>query len=238
MRISSDSIVVFEIGPFIFNGTMLFILVVMAVLILVSLLGTRKISHGKKIRRWQNLLEMVFDYMKNQIHEMTQQNPEPYIPFIGSLFLYIAVSNLLAFIPGYYPPTGSLSATAALALCVFFAVPIFGISRRGFLNYLKQYIQPSPLMLPFNVIGEISRTLALAVRLFGNMMSGTIIAGVLISVIPLILPVVMQLLGVIVGFIQAYIFAMLATVYIASATRAEIEKEKKLDSKKNNGKGE
>ena len=231
MRISSDSIVVFEIGPFVFNGTMLFILVVMAVLILVSLLGTRKISHGKKIRRWQNLLEMVFDYMKNQIHEMTQQNPEPYIPFIGSLFLYIAVSNLLAFIPGYYPPTGSLSATTALALCVFFAVPIFGISRRGFLNYLKQYIQPSPLMLPFNVIGEISRTLALAVRLFGNMMSGTIIAGVLISVIPLILPVVMQLLGVIVGFIQAYIFAMLATVYIASATRAEIEKENKLDSK-------
>ena len=240
MRISSDSIELFDIGPFTVNATMVFILVVMAVLFVIAWLGTRKISHGMKIGRWQTSLEMTVTYMKSQIREVTQQDPEPFMPFIGSLFLFIVVSNLLAIVPGYQPPTGSLSVTAALAICVFFAVPIFGVSRRGVRAYFSQYIQPSPLMLPFNIIGELSRTLALAVRLFGNIMSGSIIAAVLISVIPLVLPVVMQLLGVIVGVIQAYIFAILATVYIASATKVQVQKEQKTASpqKENNNTGD
>jgi F-type H+-transporting ATPase subunit a len=123
-------------------------------------------------------------------------------------------------VPWYQPPTGSLSTTAALAICVFFAVPAFGIARSGPGAYFKRYLQPSFLMLPFHVMGELSRTLALAVRLFGNIMSGTIIIAILLSIVPLFVPIVMQALGLLIGQIQAYIFAVLAAVYIASAARS------------------
>jgi F-type H+-transporting ATPase subunit a len=146
-----------------------------------------------------------------------RQEPGPYLPFIGTMFLFIAVSNLLAVVPGYRPPTGSLSTTAALAICVFIAVPAFGIARQGARTFLRQYLRPTPLMLPFNVIGEFSRTLALAVRLYGNIMSGTVLAGILLSLAPFFFPVLVQLLGLLTGMVQAYIFAVLAMVYIASA---------------------
>jgi F-type H+-transporting ATPase subunit a len=139
------------------------------------------------------------------------------MPFIGTLFLFIATANLLGVVPGYWSPTGSLSTTAALAVCVFVAVPIFGIAKSGLGDYLRQYLQPSPFMLPFNIIGELSRTLALAVRLFGNVMSGQMIVAILLAIVPLFFPIIMQLMGMLVGVIQAYIFAVLATVYIASA---------------------
>jgi len=126
---------------------------------------------------------------------------------------------VLTVIPGYSPPTGSLSTTTALATCVFIAVPAFGIARKGWLSYLKQYLQPSVFMLPFNIIGELSRTLALAVRLYGNMMSGTVIAAILLSFVPLFVPILMQMFGLLTGMIQAYIFSILAMVYIASATQ-------------------
>jgi F-type H+-transporting ATPase subunit a len=128
------------------------------------------------------------------------------------------MANLFTIIPGYEPPTSSLSTTAALALCVFFAVPLFGIGRRGWRGYLKSYVQPTVIMLPFNLISELSRTLALAVRLFGNMMSGTMIIAILLTITPFIFPVAMTLLGLLTGMVQAYIFAILATVYIAAAT--------------------
>jgi F-type H+-transporting ATPase subunit a len=130
-------------------------------------------------------------------------------------------ANLLNLVPGITPPTASLSTTTALALCVFLAVPVFGIARDGVVAYLKQYLRPTPLMLPFNLIGEISRTIALAVRLYGNIMSGTVIVGILLSLVPFFFPVLMQLLGLITGVIQAYIFAILAMVYIASASAAQ-----------------
>ena len=136
--------------------------------------------------------------------------------FIGS---WKATANILAVVPGYSPPTGSLSTTTALAICVLAAVPIYGMHRKGVLGYLKSYIQPTPLMAPFNIIGEISRTIALAIRLYGNVMSGTVIVGILISIAPFFFPVAMQLLGLLTGVIQAYIFAILAMVYIASAIR-------------------
>ena len=129
-------------------------------------------------------------------------------------------------VPGYHAPTGSLNTTAALSLCVFFAVPVFGIATGGVGAYLKNYIKPSPIMLPFNIIGELSRTLALAVRLFGNIMSGSMIAGILLSIAPLFLPVIMDAFGLLVGQIQAYIFAILASVYIASSIRT---KKKNID---------
>jgi len=162
--------------------------------------------------------------MQNQIREVGQQDPAPYLAFVGTLFMFIATSNLLAVVPGYLPPTGSLSTTTALALCVFVAVPLYGITRQGLLGYLKNYIQPSVFMLPFNIVGELSRTLALAVRLYGNIMSGTVIGAILLSIVPLFFPILMQALGLLTGMIQAYIFAVLAMVYIASATRAHAER--------------
>ena len=126
--------------------------------------------------------------------------------------------------PFYEPPTGSLSTTAALALSVFIAVPIYGIREQGLWKYLKSYLQPTWIMLPFNIISEISRTLALAVRLFGNMMSGAMIVGILLTISPFIFPLVMTLLGLLTGMVQAYIFSILAAVYIAAAVGGRKEK--------------
>lgn len=223
MEISPDAFVLWEWGWFKINATILFTWLTMALLTLVSWAVTRNLTDTTRLPRLQNLLEVVVQTLRDQIEEIGQQRPERYLPFIGTLFIFIAVANLLAVVPGFQPPTGSLSTTAALAICVFIAVPLYGVARLGPLNYLKQYAQPSPIMLPFNIIGELSRTLALAVRLFGNVMSGSMIAAILLSIVPLFFPVVMQLLGLITGLIQAYIFAVLAMVYIASATRTHGE---------------
>ena len=157
--------------------------------------------------------------IQKQIGDISGQDPTPFVPFVGTLFLYIAAATLLGVVPGFVSPAASLSTAAALAFCVFCAVPFYGIRQQGFAAYVGQYLKPTWLMLPFNIIGELSRTMALAVRLYGNMMSGAVIAAVLLAFVPLFVPVVMQLLGLITGMIQAYIFAVLAMVYIASATR-------------------
>ncbi|GAG74522.1 unnamed protein product [marine sediment metagenome] len=193
-------------------------------------MATKNLTIGPKISRWQNFLEVIIGYIRQQVKEITQQNPDPFIPFLGTLFLFISISSMLTIIPGYQPPTGSLSTTSALAICVFFAIPIFGIARKGMRGYFKHYLEPSIFMMPFNIIGDFSRILALAVRLFGNMMSGTLIVAVLFIITPLFVPIVMQVLGLLIGQIQAYIFTVLATVYIASATRVE-NKPEQIDQK-------
>jgi F-type H+-transporting ATPase subunit a len=220
MVISPDEIVMVHIGPLAINATIVYTWLIMALLVLGSWLITRRLTTDTKLSRGQNILEVVVIAINQQIREISQQPAGRYLPFVGTLFLFIAVSNLLSVVPGFRAPTGSLSTTAALALCVFVAVPIYGIARQGLWRYLGQYLQPSVFMLPFNVIGELSRTLALAVRLFGNVMSGAMIAGILLAIVPLLFPIVMELFGLITGMIQAYIFAVLAMVYIASATRA------------------
>jgi F-type H+-transporting ATPase subunit a len=192
----------------------------MALLTLVSWLVTRRLTASTELSRWQNLLEVLVIGIRQQIRQVSQHDPGRYLPFVGTLFLFIAVANLLNVVPGYMAPTGSLSTTTALAICVFVAVPLFGIAAQGPRSYLRHYIRPTVLMLPFNIIGEISRTIALAVRLYGNIMSGTVIVAILLSLTPYLFPVVMQLLGLLTGMIQAYIFAVLAMVYIASATSA------------------
>jgi F-type H+-transporting ATPase subunit a len=224
-QISPDVVVLWEWHFLSLNLTIVFTWGIMAVLTLASWLVTRKLSTGTRISRWQNLLEVVVSGMRSQIRDVSQQEPDRYVPFIGTLFLFIAMSNLLTIIPGYVPPTGSLSTTAALAICVFVAVPLYGILDQGVGGYFKHYIRPTVFMLPFHVMGELSRTLALAVRLFGNIMSGTKIVAILLAITPLLFPIVMQALGLLTGLIQAYIFAVLAMVYIASATRAREEKE-------------
>ena len=226
-RFSPDEVVFYQWGFFKLNATIVYTWVVMAILVIGSWLVTRRLSSGPRASRWQNLLEVVVGFLRNEIRGLSQQGPDLYLPFIGTLFLFIAVSNLLDVAPGFSAPTGSLSTTAALAACVFFAVPIYGVANQGFGTYLKNYIKPSPFMLPFNIIGELSRTLALAVRLFGNVMSGTKVAAILVSLVGFILPVVMNVLGLLVGLIQAYIFAVLAMVYIASGMRTREAREQK-----------
>jgi F-type H+-transporting ATPase subunit a len=216
VRISPDAVVLWQWGFAQLNLTILFTWLVMALLLLFAFIATRRLRSDEHLDRWQNLLEAIVEGMLTQIREITQAEPEPFLPFLGSLFLFIVVANVLSVVPGFEPPTGSLSTTAALAACVFVAVPGYGIARIGLTDYLRNYIRPSPLMLPFTVIGELSRILALAMRLFGNVMSGTMIAAVLLAVTPLLFPVVMQLLGLLTGVVQAYIFAVLAAVYIGA----------------------
>ncbi len=223
--ITPDQVVFWQWGVFSLNATLLYTWGVMLFLTLGAWCITRRISSDVQIPRWQNLLEIIVAAIDEQIHEVSGEKSGPYLPFIGTIFIFIAVSNLLAVVPGFIPPTGSLSTTTALALAVFVSVPLFGISRQGFGGYLKNYIQPTLFMLPFNIMGEFSRTLALAVRLFGNVMSGVKIGAILLAIAPLFFPIIMQILGLLTGLIQAYIFAILALVYIASATRAHHEKE-------------
>ena len=225
MHLTPDQIVLWQWGPISINATLVFTWFVMVLLVMFSGLVTRKLSASPRISPGQNLLEVLVLGICNQIEEISEQKPEPYLPFIGTLFIFIAVSNVLSILPGYQPPTGSLSTTAALAICVFFAIPLYGIRRRGWVSYLKQYLKPSPIMLPFNLIRDLSRIISLAVRLFGNVMSGAMIVGILLSIAPLVFPVVMQAMGLLTGLIQAYIFAILAMVFIAAATQIEAEKQ-------------
>ena len=219
MRLSPDQIVFWQYGFLKINGTIVFTWGLMFVLVVGSILITRNLSTGLDRSRWQNLLEIVVTGIEKQIADVGLRHPEKYLGFLGTLFLFVASAALCTIIPGYEPPTASLSTTAALALCVFVAVPLYGIERQGIGGYLKSYIEPTFIMLPFNMISELSRTLALAVRLFGNMMSGAMIVGILLTITPFIFPIVMTLLGLLTGMVQAYIFSILAAVYIAAATR-------------------
>jgi F-type H+-transporting ATPase subunit a len=214
------------------NGTIVFTWGLMLVLSIGSKLITRNLSTELKRSRSQNLLEIVVTGIEKQIEDVGLHHPTKYIGFLGTLFLFVAVASLCTIIPGYEPPTGSLSTTAALALCVFVAVPFFGVEEQGLGSYLKSYAEPTIIMLPFNIISELSRTLALAVRLFGNMMSGTMIIAILLTITPFIFPIVMSVLGLLTGMVQAYIFSILATVYIAAATRGtKAEPEQVQDAK-------
>ena len=219
MRLSPDQMIFWHHGFLKLNGTIVFTWGLMLMLAAGSKLITRNLSLDLKRARWQNLLEIIVTAIEKQIEDVGLRNPEKYIGFLGTLFLFIAIASLCTVIPGYEPPTASLSTTAALALCVFVAVPFFGIEEQGVRNYLKSYTKPTFIMLPFNIISELSRTLALAVRLFGNMMSGAMIIAILLTITPFIFPIVMTLLGQLTGMVQAYIFSILAAVYIAAATR-------------------
>jgi len=220
-QISPDQVILWSWGFITINATILYTWLVMGILVGSSLLITRNLSTDINTSRWQHLMEVVISIIRGEIQEMTKKGADNYVPLIGTLFLFICLSNIMAVIPGYVPPTASLTTTAALALCVFVAVPFYGISRNGVIHYVKEYFQPTFIFFPFHVMGEISRTLALTVRLFGNIMSHEKVIGILLAVTPLLFPVVMQILGLLIGVIQAYIFSILSMVYIASALSAE-----------------
>jgi F-type H+-transporting ATPase subunit a len=230
MHLSPDQIIFWQLGFFKLNATIAFTWGLMLVLAGGSRLITRNLSTGLDRSRWQNLLEIVVTGIEKQIEDVGLSQPEKYLGFLGTLFLYIAAASLCTVIPGYQPPTASLSTTAALALCVFVAVPLFGIEEQGVGSYVKSYAKPTVIMLPFNIISELSRTLALAVRLFGNMMSGAMIVGILLTITPFIFPIFMTLLGLLTGMVQAYIFSILAAVYIAAATRVRKPKPEPMQA--------
>ncbi len=218
MRLSPDEIILWQHGPLKVNATIAYTWGLMLFLLAGARLATRGLRTGGERSDWQNLLEILVTGIEQQIRAVGLNPPRKYLGFLGTLFVFVATANLFTIVPGYTPPTSSLSTTAALALCVWTAVPAFGIAEQGVARYLKSYLEPTVIMLPFNVIGEFSRTLALAVRLFGNMMSGSMIVAILLTVTPFIFPVVMTSLGLLTGMVQAYIFSILAAVYIAAAT--------------------
>jgi F-type H+-transporting ATPase subunit a len=235
MKLSPDETIFWQHGFFTINLTIVTTWALMLVLIVGARLITRKLKTDLTISRWQCILEMIVIGINKQIKEVGLDHPEQYIGFIGTLFLFIGTANLCIIFPGYTPPTASLSTTTAMALCVFIAVPFFGIEKSGLGGYLKSYLKPTFIMLPFNLISEISRTLALAVRLFGNIMSGGMIVAILLSISPFIFPVIMSALGLLTGMVQAYIFSILATVYITAAVH-DAKTTVKPDLIKNNKK--
>ncbi|WP_271909818.1 F0F1 ATP synthase subunit A [Vreelandella alkaliphila] len=218
MQLTPDETTVFTLWGLGINETVVNTWILMALLTGASILVTRRLRPDVPPNRWRTTLEVIVTGIQGQIEEISPQSSRHVLYFSGTLFLFIALSNLLLVVPGFTPPTASLSTTAALALAVLIAVPLFGITQQGIRGYLKTYIQPSVIMLPFNIISEFSRGISLAIRLYGNVMSGAVIAGILLGVAPFFFPVVMDVLGLLTGLIQAYIFAILATVYISSAT--------------------
>lgn len=219
MELTPDEVVYWQWGFVRINATLAFTWLTMIVMVGSARLVTRALDTGPEVPRGQALLEIVVLQIREQIAEAVPGDAERYLPFVGTLFLFIAGSTLLGAIPGVHVVAASLSTTAALAGCVFVAVPAFGIARKGVRGYLRHYAEPSVFMFPFHVIGELSRTLALAVRLFGNLMSGQVIAAILLSVAPFVFPTILQAFGLLIGVIQAYVFAVLALVYIASGAR-------------------
>ncbi len=231
MNLTPDQTIFWSRGFITINLTLVTTWGVMLFMFIGAKLITRKLKTTHTISRWQCILEMIVTGINEQIKEVGLDDPGRYIGFIGTLFLFIAMSNFWIVLPWYEPPTGSLSTTAALAIAVFLAVPFFGIQKSGFFAYLKTYVEPTFIMLPFNIISEFSRTLALAIRLFGNIMSGGMIIAILLSISPLFIPVVLKALGLLTGMVQAYIFSILATVYIAAAVKESTKKNKLLDQK-------
>ncbi len=222
MEISPDNIIFWQQDWLVINATLVYSWLVMLILVVASWLATRDlVVDPNRVSRWQNTLEIIVEQLNTQIREGIRQEPTQFLPFIGTLFLFICLSNVLTLFPYYESPAGSLSTAAALAICVLVAVPFYGIKNVGIGNYLKTYISPIPIMLPFNIISEISRTLSLAVRLFGNIMSTSLLVGILVVLVPLIFPAITRAFGMLVGVIQAYVFSILALVYIASGMQAQ-----------------
>jgi F-type H+-transporting ATPase subunit a len=193
--------------------------ITLVVLVVLGPVSRRLRTHG--LSAWQTVLETYVGWVRGTIEQIFGEDPDPYAPLIGTLIGFIAVSNLLGVVPRVRPPTADLDTTVALALVVFFAVPYYGIRRHGLVGYLRRYGEPHPLLAPLNVFGELTRTLALAMRLFGNVMSGQMVGAILLLIAGVLVPVPIMALGILTGLVQAYIFGILAAVYIAAAVATQ-----------------
>lgn len=187
----------------------------MAGLALAGWLATRSLT--LRPSRYQAVLELIVGAIEEQIHSTMRTAPKPYVPMIGTLFLFILMANWSSLVPGIEPPTAHIETDAGLGLIVFFAIFYFGIRARGLAGYLKTFAEPSIVMIPLNVVETFTRTFSLIVRLFGNVMSGVFIIGIVLSLAGLLVPIPLMALELLVGAIQAYIFTVLAMVFIGSA---------------------
>ncbi len=170
--------------------------------------------------RWQAALEAVVTTVKDEVREILQRDPEPFLPVLGTLFLFIAVANLSALLPGVTAPTASIETPVALGIVVFASAHFYGLRTQGLRRYLRTYLEPNPLFLPLNILSEVTRTFSLMVRLFGNMMSHELVIGIVATIAGLLVPIPFMALGILIGVIQAYIFAILATLFVAAAIGA------------------
>lgn len=208
----------FTIGPLPITEEVVTTWGLMLVIGLVAHLGTRRLQIWPGT--WQAALEATVATIEAQIRDVMQRDPAPYLPLIGTLFLFIATANLAALVPGVDAPTAHIETPAALALIVFVAVHVFGIRAQGLGAYLARYARPNPLLLPLNIVSEITRTFSLMVRLFGNIMSHEIMLGIVVALAGLLVPIPFMALSILIGLIQAYIFTILATVFIAAGIGA------------------
>lgn len=206
---------VFEIGGLAIRDTVAVTWVLMAVLAGMSWIATRRLSDRPP--PLQNAMEATVETVESIISEATTYDPRHFLPLIGTLAVFLVAANVVAVVPGIGAPTRDLNTSLSLAGVVFLSVHVYGWRLAGPARYLRTYVEPSWVLLPFNIISEITRTLALALRLFGNMLSGELVVAVLVLLSGLLVPVPMQLFGLLIGFIQAYVFTLLAMVYIASA---------------------
>lgn len=216
----------FQLGPLRIGPTVFTTWLLMAVLAGLSWAGTRRLRVAAP-SRGQVALEATVLALQGAIDEAAPGQSARLLPFIGTLWLFVAAANLVGLVPGLRSPTGDLSLTVALALLVFGAVHWYGIRIDGLRAYLRHYLEPNPILLPFHLLGEITRTLALAVRLFGNMMSLEMAALLVLLVAGLLAPVPLLMLHVVEALVQAYIFGTLALVYVAGALQSHAIQEKR-----------
>jgi F-type H+-transporting ATPase subunit a len=211
--------VAFTIGPVPITTPVVITWGLMALLAGGSWLLTRRLV--LRPGRVQATLELMVTAIEAQIRDTMRAAPAPFMPLIGTLFLFILTANWSSLVPGIEPPTAHLETDAALALVVFAATVRFGIGARGLRGWLGSFAQPNLLLLPLNLIENITRTFSLMVRLFGNVMSGVFLVGVLLSLAGLLVPVPVMALDLLTGAVQAYIFAVLAMVFIAGTISGE-----------------
>lgn len=211
----------FHVGPVVITQPVVTAFVLVLLLGAISAVITR--GMGPRPTRAQVVLEALVSIVSVQLREVLGRDPAPFLPLLGTLFLFISVSNLAGLFPGVTPPTANLETVAALALIVFFSTHAYGIRSRGIREYLVSYTKPSVFFLPLNILSELTRTFSLMVRLFGNIMSHELVIGIIVSLVGLFVPIPFMALSILIGIIQAYIFTVLATVYIGAAVGA-IEK--------------
>jgi len=208
--------IVFQFGAIPISRPVVTTWIIMAIIVSVSWLGMRhaRLQGGAL----QTTLEIITETLEIQIREIVRRDPWPFLPLLGTLFIFLVLANLSAIVPGAKPPTGRIETPAALAALVFLSTHFFGIRMRGLRDYLHRYTRPTPFLLPLNILSEITRTFSLMVRLFGNMMSHEIVIAIVILLTGLLVPIPFMLLGILIGIIQAYIFTVLAAVFIGAAT--------------------
>ena len=206
--------VLFHLGPVPITEPVITTWSLIAALALLSYAITRGLQ--RRPSRWQAVLEILVTTIEDQISETMQTAGRPFVPLLGTLFIFLAFANVVGVLPGVKPPTASIETAAALALIVFLAVHVYGLRRRGLKAYLGSYAKPTVVMLPLNVLSEITRTFSLMVRLFGNVLSGEFVIATVLALAGLLVPIPLMALEILIGLIQAYIFTVLAAVFIGA----------------------